>query len=217
MNPCDDSGLCEEIDRLVSRGIRSARSVSVGSGWTTLVDVAPLARGHLLYVTETHVPSLAALPFHERVAQLHCLDAVATWLGEHLQEDVLRVEHGAADVGTRFDCVRHAHVHLIPYGICHGSKAVDVSRFAVFASDVRRFDDVLAAYRECHNMDSYLIVSTGSDTLVGRPREQRQVARGLIADILELESHRIDWALNAHSRLYDETVRELACEVQTVG
>lgn len=66
-------------------------------------------------------------------------------------------------------------------------------------------------------MDSYLIVSTGSDTLVGRPREQRQVARGLIADILELESHRIDWALNAHSRLYDETVRELACEVQTVG
>jgi diadenosine tetraphosphate (Ap4A) HIT family hydrolase len=215
MTSCDDSGLCAELDQLVRQGKRSRRSVEVGTGWTTLVDVAPLAVGHILFTAAAHIPRFAVLPDAERSNMDADLDAVVERLGHQYDGDVLVVEHGSSDRPARHDCVRHAHIHLVPVKASE-QRSADAA-FLRCASAVRRFDDVPTALAACRDMDTYLLASVGGATFVGIPRSVHQVARAFIADMLGLGTECVDWAANSYSKLHEMSRRDLCEEVLSHG
>src|SRR4051794_40032545 len=101
--PCDDSGLCRDVSKMVSRSTHVDRCLARGDGWLLLADIAPLTAGHCLFVHTEHIPRSARLT--QGLYERRALDVAAI---RHRFElaglDTVIVEHGSGDVRQPGDC-----------------------------------------------------------------------------------------------------------------
>lgn len=79
-----------------------------------VLDTAPLAEGHVLIITESHVSSLAGLSRPER-DELDAVKRDAESLLRKAYGPISYFEHGAERFARHAGaCIDHAHLHLVP-------------------------------------------------------------------------------------------------------
>ncbi|MFG1679589.1 HIT family protein [Nonomuraea sp. NPDC049269] len=79
-----------------------------------VLDTAPLAEGHLLIITDRHMPSLAGLSKTER-DELHAVKRDAESKLREVYGPITYFEHGAESFTRHAGaCIDHAHLHLVP-------------------------------------------------------------------------------------------------------
>ena len=146
---CDESGLCAEIREL--KFGPNARSVAWSPRWSLLADASPLVTGHSLLVTARHIPRLSALRKYEFSRLSDQIDLFIRQFEAKFDSDVLLVEHGSSDNRQKLDCVRHAHLHVVPLPARLPSRSLDVvcAQYFEWLVVVRRWTDVLSG-SECH-------------------------------------------------------------------
>ena len=83
--------------------------------FSVILDVAPISEGHLLLLTNEHLPSFASLPIGA-IARADALLRYAADILEKVYEGpVLAFEHGANGLGGKAGgCIDHAHIHVLP-------------------------------------------------------------------------------------------------------
>ncbi|MEU5552847.1 HIT domain-containing protein [Micromonospora sp. NPDC047793] len=100
-------------DRLFGSG-SPGDVLKIGTYFSTLADTAPIVEGHLLIVSNPHIPSFAATAPPMRTELWEMKKRMVTWLAEVYQRPTL-LEHGAASFARNAgSCVDHAHLHLVP-------------------------------------------------------------------------------------------------------
>lgn len=88
--------------------------LAAGTHFSILADTAPIVGGHLLIVTNRHIPSFAAVAPPTRTELWEMKERMVAWLTEVYQRPTL-LEHGAASFARNAgSCVDHAHLHLVP-------------------------------------------------------------------------------------------------------
>src|SRR5205814_1374494 len=98
--------------------------------------------------------------------------------------ETLLVEHGAGDDTMVWDCVRHAHVHVVPGLRSNVATRVEaVVRRYMNLTDVVQETDQAEIRRRVSDRSEYLWVSGGGVTWIGQPMPGvRHGSRALIAD-----------------------------------
>lgn len=83
--------------------------------FSVMLDVAPISEGHLLLLTNDHVPSFASLP-SGAIARADALLRYAVDILEKVYNGpVLAFEHGSDGLGGKAGgCIDHAHIHVMP-------------------------------------------------------------------------------------------------------
>ncbi|MFI7148039.1 HIT family protein [Nonomuraea sp. NPDC050022] len=85
--------------------------------FSVVLDTAPLAEGHLLIVTDRHMPSLAGLSQAER-DELQVVKRDAESKLRDVYGPITYFEHGAESFARHAGaCIDHAHLHLVPGGV----------------------------------------------------------------------------------------------------
>lgn len=181
-----DCFLCGD---LTDRGGRFA----LDAGLALTSDIAPLAPGHLLLFTESHVGSFAAAD----TASLERFEKAINRVLDHpvLQgRPVLLFEHGTDGIEPmEAGCTDHAHIHILPVPLDQAGLPATTARTALahlrdgVAGPSFRFKDIgqLAGTDYFWLADRDLVVHTV------RPRHvERQVLRQIIAEAAGLAHHR---------------------------
>jgi diadenosine tetraphosphate (Ap4A) HIT family hydrolase len=79
-----------------------------------VLDTAPLAEGHLLIITDRHMPSLGGLSKTER-DELHAVKRDMESKLRKVYGPITYFEHGAESFTRHAGaCIDHAHLHLVP-------------------------------------------------------------------------------------------------------
>lgn len=92
----------------------STEVIRRGIECTIILDTAPLARGHVLIVSNEHVPSMAKLSRSGRAELRQTVSDVSQSLTRAYSPPTL-LEHGAHNFARSGGaCIEHAHLHLVP-------------------------------------------------------------------------------------------------------
>ncbi|WP_371152691.1 HIT family protein [Buchananella felis] len=187
---CDESGLCEEIERIRSGG-SCDRLVASSNDWLALVDISPLVEGHLLICPTRHVHSTLDLPFPESTWQsLH--EYAALTAKRFGYANYMLLEHGTRSHYCGPSCVKHVHVHLVlGQGVNWENALNGVAEWYV---DCESFHGARGCIEE---VASYLILSSSPfDWRVAIPKGGiRQCSRALIARAAGVDENRVDWVI----------------------
>lgn len=202
---CDDSGLCEELDALQTSD-RLVSSCRVGA---LLVDICPMRAGHCLVATKRHVPRSASLSAVDFSDLQDFLKESATLIRAAFGMETMFVEHGAADGMSLWDCVCHAHIHLVPIVRPGNAPLVD-SVVDTYMTHIVRVDT--AAHPDLHDLliprREYLTITLSGQTWIGAPKPRiRHGSRHLIAALCNLSEDLVDWGIVPHGHLFTESIR----------
>lgn len=204
---CDDSGLCEEIEEVgeSDRVVRSGRVAAL------LVDMSPMTLGHCLVATRRHVPRTAVLAWDD-YRELQCFvgesrAAVAAALGG----ETLLVEHGAADGHSLWDCVCHAHIHVVPMReAAVALRVAEVVPRYMSGVTVLDADDHTAVHDHLLRFSEYLTLTVGGKVWIGSPRSGiRHGSRYLISHLCDLGEERVEWGVVPRGTLFRESLDSL--------
>jgi diadenosine tetraphosphate (Ap4A) HIT family hydrolase len=204
---CDQSGLCEEIEEI---GV-SERLIYLSTVSALVVDAAPLVHCHSLLITRAHIPRTCLLPEHDFLALGKLVEESSEIVRKAAPGQVLVVEHGSGDAATPFDCVRHAHIHLVPCKSDAQESDIEVlvDRYLQVESylNPRGWGSLYGLLRE---MTDYLVLSTDAGIWIGRPKRAiRHCSRALISALLGTNPDLADWAIGAKAGLYKDSVPHL--------
>lgn len=190
--PTDNCFLCTNLD---DRGGR----LSLGDGLALTSDIAPLAEGHILLHSETHLGSSALLPsaklplWKDRIRAL--LDAPP-----FANRNILLFEHGTDGI-TKVDigCTDHAHIHAMPVPHCNSpltSATSAAKRLGSAAGPVITFEDLSAFAGKGYFWiaDRELMLHT-----IAPDRPERQYLRRVISEAIGKASHQTWDTLNESS------------------
>lgn len=204
---CDDSGLCEEIEEVgeSDRVVRSGRVAAL------LVDMSPMTLGHCLVATRRHVPRTAILAWDDYRELQHFVSDSRAAVEAALGGETLLIEHGAADGHSLWDCVCHAHVHVVP--MREADVAPRVTEIVLrYMSDVAVLGvaDKAAVHDYLLRLPEYLTLTIGREIWIGAPRSGiRHGSRYLIADLCSLGEERVDWGVVPRGTLFRESLESL--------
>jgi diadenosine tetraphosphate (Ap4A) HIT family hydrolase len=204
---CDDSGLCEEIDE-VSNSTRLVRSGRVA---VLLVDISPMTMGHCLVATRKHIPRSAILGWDDYCELQRFIGESRTAMFTALRQNTLLIEHGAADGHSLWDCVCHAHIHVVPMRDAEVVPRI-ASVIPKYMSDVVVFSqNDLGAIREyLLGLPEYLTLTVCGSMWIGAPQPGiRHGSRYLIADLCGLGEETVDWGVVPRGRLFTESLSSL--------
>lgn len=204
---CDSSGLCEEVDTVD----HSPRVVTTGSVAALLADEAPLVRGHCLVLTRRHVPRSSLLSTSEYVQLGEFVHQSRRIVEDVTREATITVEHGAADGRSVWDCVRHAHVHVVPADLRLTGPSIDEIASA-FMNVVAKLpsDEPHRTRTELLALPEYLTLAVNQEIWVGTPKPDiRHGSRALIVRLCGLNETLIDWGIWARGRAFHESLATL--------
>lgn len=161
MNAATIANSCSTVDKTGHAACRSIEGGAVGDGcllcealkdstsdapevwnrvildttmFSVLPAIGPLVPGHVMVVSKTHHPSLAAMG----MPGLNGYEEVLTALRDrwpHLTNDLLEAEHGGVPAVKAGPCIIHTHINILPLAsnylnildkelsvVCEGSK-----------------------------------------------------------------------------------------------
>lgn len=123
----------------------------------TLIDVAPIAPGHLLVVTKGHVSAMANAEPQHWTNVLLAAEKARTRLSRIYGRPVWMFEHGVSEMGGEHSCrIVHAHLHVVP-------TEVDLAGALSAAFQVDSYFSPTEALRLVPPRRDYLLVADGSD------------------------------------------------------
>ncbi|MFD9893647.1 HIT domain-containing protein [Amycolatopsis sp. NPDC059027] len=209
---CDESGMCEIADGIGANcGTELKRLIEARADWATIVDIAPIALGHLLVFPFEHLTRAAQLGMDGFAKYWDYLAEAATFLSSFKLGPVAAVEHGSPGMRSSMSCVRHCHTHVCPIE----NRFHSFDRFISAVESFVDIDDVhfgwQQAYRALSRMDEYVLVFSVDSIIVGRPRPGiRQISRALLAALNDNSGIcDIDWVLEAENKTYFDTLKLL--------
>ena len=210
MAPCDDSGLCEDIDAIAT--FPNERIIRHKPQLAAVIDISPVVLGHSMICPTEHV--VATKYLGRDLAR--CIWQEAEDLGRQISKQLgaqsfVLLEHGVSPGLFGVGCVRHAHVHVCPV---YNSVSASFRRgaFQEVCSESVYFSSFLEAAEYVEDIESHLLGHLGGeDWLAGVPdKDIRQVSRKLLAKINNVDSTIIDWAVAANGKLFKESLRQMA-------
>lgn len=157
----------------------------VTKNFVVLPALGPLAVGHVLVVSRSHLPSFAMLG-RELLMEYEQLVHIARSLPVYAEQGLLEAEHGATALGSGGACIDHAHINWIP---SHSDKS-------------RMFDGELTQIRAITSLsdlagltEPYILMrASANDGLVySGAAVQSQLIRRRICSLDEREDW--DWAV----------------------
>jgi diadenosine tetraphosphate (Ap4A) HIT family hydrolase len=209
---CDASGLCEAVDLAALKPESSERCYAYTQSSVGLVDINPIAVGHLLVTPRAHLTSTAEL--EQSVASEVWTFASSLLLRPAPSLEAaagVLLEHGVTADFPGPACVRHAHVHACPVGKEFGNIHAVRTTLESLTTGLRSYSTLSHALSAARTMDSYLLATTpGNDYLLGVPsRSIPQVTRIALGIMNRRDLDTLDWALNPAGQLYRDTLRYL--------
>ncbi|MDB4951448.1 MAG: hypothetical protein JWM27_4097 [Gemmatimonadetes bacterium] len=131
----------------------------------------------------------------------------------------LLVEHGAADFHSLWDCVCHAHVHVVP--MCEIEVALRVPEVVPrYMNGVATFrqDDYASIRGHLLHLPEYLTLTVGGEIWIGTPKPLvRHGSRYLIADLCGVGEERVDWGVVPRGTLFRESLELLTSRRGSYG
>ena len=176
-----------------------------------LVDESPLLLGHCLALTHSHVTSSGRLDSEAFREFRKFLESCEALIRDACDSGTCLVEHGAGDEQATWDCVRHAHVHVVP---CDRNRVASqvAAVFPSFVTDIREIprDDEAVVRGVLREYGEYLTLGVGKHLWIGTPKPGiPHGSRALIVRLCDLSSDLIDWSLWARGLLFRQSVRTL--------
>lgn len=200
---CDESGLCEAIDRH-SAGARVSRCFDSRANSVALVDLSPIEVGHALVVPRRHVTTSLDLAPPSIDELWTFAQTVAARLESDLASGALLLEHGISRAYAGPACVRHSHIHVCPVTAPSTDVAVALHAHLNSYSFFESLDEALMVARQ---FDSHVLGRVSGRWFAGEPRRSiRQVTRRLLASVVDTPPDDVDWYFGAGGARYFETL-----------
>ncbi len=205
---CDESGMCEVADSINWQTGEVDRVVDFQDRWATIVDIAPITKGHCLVVPYLHTTRSTELGAENFNAYGSYVDATIGRLAHLGFNKNIAIEHGSPTGPNAASCVRHAHTHVCP---ARGFRR-DTRSLISFVRDYIEVDDVYSSWSQTfcaiQERDEYILVRNADAMIVGRPRPMiRQISRVILGALNgRKEQGEVDWVLAAENEDYAMTL-----------
>jgi diadenosine tetraphosphate (Ap4A) HIT family hydrolase len=210
---CEGSDFCQELAgatetafRRVYDGDPEGRIIGHGPTISLLADMSPLARGHLLLVSNRHYVSFGEVVSDHADAVTAALSMILPQYRASFGEPVI-LEHGSSNSMNGSACITHAHIHLLPlrFDQVHGLMTRDgLSSTSIDGIvDLAQFGRAGEPYFYCGDAEVHRVYGVAQ----ARPR---QYLRSIAGTLLGINDPEWDYALVVRKHLLRATVNDVA-------